>query len=406
MSFHELPTFHPSRPAEMPGPRAVRAAADGALAALPPRGRITVVVNDPQRHTDSAAVLAALAGRLAGRVARVLVATGSHRFDAETRRPHESRLRQALGETGRDAEIAWHDADAPGVELPLPGGGNWKADPRLLEAEGILAVGSVEPHYFAGFTGAHKTCTIGCATREDIRRNHAHAVRPDARPTRLAGNPVAEGIRSMADSLASRIPCAAVNLVQAGEEVLAAFGGTLHETLPPAAEIAGRVFCRDVDAPQDAVVAEVPPPLGRSLYQADKGIQNTAPAVRDGGLLVLVAGCEEGLGQDAFCDLLRRAPAMEEVRALLDRRGYRLGDHKAVRLRSLTDPAGRGVRLRFVSPGLDAAAAALTGGEKAESVEAAFASARLELGRCRAARVLDAGNVVLRVRGGEEAAEI
>ena len=382
----DIPVVAPA--ADGDGPAGVPGAVCSAWERLgrPPAARLTVAVNDPQRHTDTPRVLAALR-ELAGDGLRLVVACGSHRFDPGARRRFERRLTDGAGA----ASIAWHDA----TEDSLVDVGGWRAHPWLAAAEAVLAVGSVEPHYFAGFTGAHKTLTVGTAAYADIERNHVHALSPECRPARLMGNPVHDGIARMLHSLATGRRLAAVNLVQSGSRILAAFGGEPLAALQAAVPIARRTFARTTDTPADAVVAEVAGPLGRSFYQADKGIKNTEAGVRDGGVVVLVAGCEDGLGQDRFCELLREASTHAEARRLVAERGYRLGDHKAVRLRALTDPAGRGVRLLIVAPGLSEADASLLGAGKAATVAKALSSAGVDPEQDRVVHVEDAGNACL-----------
>ncbi len=391
MNSTAIGTFSPGRSGEPPPEPALDQAVERALSCLgrlPPTG-LTVLVNDPQRHTDSPAALRLLGERVRPLPLRVLVACGSHRFDQAARRRFEATLLDAAPV----ATVHWHDARADDLVAVAPG--LWRGHPWLLDAPALLAVGSVEPHYFAGFTGAHKTATIGCAAYGEIESNHAHALSGDCRPCRLDGNPVHEGVRDMVRSLEALRPVGAVNLVQAGPRVLAAAGGRPLDALRELEPFCRECFTRRINQQADAVIVQADGPLGRSFYQADKAIKNNEWAVRDGGAMVLEAPCQDGIGQDAFVRLLREAPTWRQAADLVARQGYRLGDHKSVRLRYLTDPACRSVRVFAVSAGLSQADAAALGFTKAHSAEQALQQAGIDPARDRVLRVQDAGNLCL-----------
>jgi len=366
-----------------------RSVAD-ALRLLPTSGRLTVLVNDPQRQTASRPVLEQLAGQFPPQRLRVVVAAGAHRSSPAAR----GAFQEALCGEMPFAQVAWHDSRSDAL-VPIGPKESWRGHPWLLDGDGLLAIGSVEPHYFAGFTGAHKTATIGVAAHADIEANHAAALGSDCRPARLAGNPVAEGVFAMLASLVAVRPVAAVNLVQAGRSILAAAAGEPLAALRAAADRAGEALVHRVDRAADAVVAEVTGPLGESFYQADKGIKNNEWAVRDGGCMVLVAPCGRGVGEDSFFRLLRDAPSCEAALAAVRSRGYRLGDHKAVRLRHLTDPDARGVRGFIVSDGISAEEASVLGLSKADSAAAALAAAGIDPISRRVYHIRDAGNLTV-----------
>ncbi|MCX7010422.1 MAG: lactate racemase domain-containing protein, partial [Kiritimatiellaeota bacterium] len=348
-----------------------------------------VIINDPQRGTASPRVLAAIRNRFSYPAPRVLVATGSHRFSAEAQTAFEAPLRK-LGFT----TIGWHDARASDlVDL-----GGWRAHPWLAAARTILAIGSVEPHYFAGYTGAHKTLTIGCASYTDIERNHAGAMDPVCRPCHLETSPVHFGVLAKLRVLEADRRLAVINLFQAGDEIRAAAGGTPEVALAALAPLVGQTYLHAIERPADVVIARVAGPLACSFYQADKGIKNNEAAVRSGGVLILEAICPQGIGQNAFFHLLRQATDHRTVRAFVQARGYQLGDHKVVRLRYLTDPACRNVRLFIVSPGLTADDARILGATKAASVEEALRAAGVADDSALVCDVEDAGNTCLEVR--------
>lgn len=358
--------------------------------------RPLLVVNDPDRDTDTHSVFLGLdvALRTLGRIARfdLLIAAGSHRWAGPDRARFEERL-LADCPLALDS-ISWHDA-TDAAELVAIGDGRFHR--RLAQARAILAVGSVEPHYYAGLTGAHKTMTIGCAARDTIEANHAAALDPAAAPFRLEGNPVYDGIAAMARAVAAGRAAQGVNLVMRGDTLVDAAAGDWHETLASLSPAVIRLYAYRAERAADLLLLSARGALSRTLYQADKAIKNNEAAVRDGGAIILDAPCENGVGSAAFMELLAAAPTHAAAVAEVARRGYRLGDHKAVRLRRLTDPAARGVRLAVVSPHLTDAQVALIGGRRFELTDDACRWARAELpdSITAAIHVEDAANVAV-----------
>ena len=355
-----------------------------AVEAKAARQPLTLVVNDPHRFTDTRsfidavfAILDALpvVGSQPG--VRLLVAAGTHESDALERSAHEERM--AAPYLARFAEIEWHDGadDERLARVGEYGFHRWMAGGGFY-----LACGSLEPHYFAGVTGAHKTLTVGVMSRASIERNHAGAMSPDVAPMRLAGSPVHEGIVAALGALeknGARLLC--VNQVIVGGRVVAVTGGHPLAALDQGVGLVRACFAHTVDEPLDVVVARVGAPLDRDLYQADKGIKNTEAAVKDGGVLVLDAACPRGVGLDHFVEMLRAAPTYAAAIELVGRRGYRLGDHKAVRLRALTDL--RGVRVAIISAAIDPATSAVLGMQVFATREKAAAWLRQLMGELR-----------------------
>lgn len=69
-------------------------------------------------------------------------------------------------------------------------------------------------------------------------------------------------------------------------------------------------------------------PKDINLYQAQKGLDNAAYSVKNGGTIILVAECIEGLGEKLFSDWMLNAKIPDEpLKWIKDE--FRLGTHKA-----------------------------------------------------------------------------
>jgi nickel-dependent lactate racemase len=356
---------------------------------------LTILLNDADRFTDSRSALEAVlqVARDQGLEPRfrILFACGSHIYSAEQKRRHEERVLPE--EMTRSADLSWHDSRDPGLVLPI---GPTHLHHWVVEGDCHLVVGSMEPHYFAGITGAHKTLTVGVMSYDSLRLNHERALSSEASGLKLEGNPVYEGIAAVVNSLQAKGKrIFAVNETLAGGGLVACTAGDPLDSLGRGFNTMSLLFSRKVSRPVDLIVARVRPPLDKSLYQADKGIKNVEAAVRDRGVILLEAPCEEGVGLDRFFRLMERAPTHSMTLELVEKDGYELGDHKAVRLRALTER--RGVRLGIVSSRLSDVEAGTVGLEPFDGAPEAARWAIDRVGQSGGSALIveDAGNMTI-----------
>lgn len=295
---------------------------------------VLVIVNDATRPTPTAAMLDALVPAFAGKGIGVdgltlLVATGAHRG------PTEAEYRQILGGhyDALRGRCAAHDSrkDADLVDLGKTRNGTpIVLNRKLFEWDRIVATGSVEPHYFAGFTGGRKAFLPGVAAYRTIEANHRLALGKSAHSLALEGNPVHEDMMDALPLLKAPV-FSLMTVLDKEQRVAAAAAGDLMGSFYAAVDTAKRIFCVPVPEKADVVVSIAKFPMDIDLYQSQKAIDNGAVALKDGGTLILVSSCRDGIGDEAYANLLASADtpsgAMEKIRA-----GYKLGYHKAAKM--------------------------------------------------------------------------
>jgi nickel-dependent lactate racemase len=279
------------------------------------------IVNDGTRPTRTRAVIDE-----GGLECHYIVATGAHAS------PTEEELRYIFGPGAGEKRILIHDARQSPCRFI--GSTRRNTPVRFNEAiftyERILVIGSVEPHYFAGFTGGRKGLLPGVAAYDTIERNHAHYFSPGAKVLELQGNPVHEDMMEAIDLL--DIPILSLNMVLTKSgEVLGAFSGSLGDSLLRAAELAQSYYAVEIEREADLVVACAPYPMDADLYQSHKALLNGARACRTGGKIVLVSQCRNGIGPSTFYELMTSHRDLGDLLSFA-RDNYRLGYHKAASL--------------------------------------------------------------------------
>lgn len=296
-------------------------------------GEFLIVVNDATRQTPTAKVLKGLDEIFHGSEPEVLVATGSHRA------PTEDELKSILGDFmgGHSGRIGYHDSRTSQM---LEVGVTSRHTPvrvnrRLLEFDRVLLINSVEPHYFAGFTGGRKSILPGLSSYETIEANHKHALEPGARSMALAGNPVHEDMVEAVQFLDSE-KLFSVNLVLDGQGRICFVGaGDIMGSFDEAVDHSREVNSVQVGGLSDIVITAASPPSDVDLYQSQKALDNAKLAVRKGGSIIFVSKCREGIGKRDFFDLIAEE---SEPSAVLEKlkSGYKLGWHKAAKMAEMT----------------------------------------------------------------------
>jgi nickel-dependent lactate racemase len=294
---------------------------------------ILFLVNDATRPTPTAHILDHLADVIEERHLHFLVATGSHRPPT----PEEYAVIFGPWYERYQKNIFSHDvrADTEMITLGTTSRGTPLAlNRRVVDTHKVVAISSVEPHYFAGYTGGRKSFFPGVAAYQSMEHNHRLALEEGVSPLALAGNPVHEDLAEAMGVLEGKEIYSLQVVLNRSHRICAAFTGSLEETFSAAAQKAHEVFAVKVSELADIVVTVAPPPMDIDLFQAHKAIEHGKLALKEGGILILVSQCPKGVGNEGFYRLLCRATDPEEVYSLIEA-SYTLGDHKAAKIADL-----------------------------------------------------------------------
>ena len=294
---------------------------------------VLLIVNDATRPTPTARVLEIVYQMIRPFDIRFMVATGAHRP------PTEEEYRQIFGrffeefKTGiythnarSDEDMVYIAKSRNGTEIYL--------NKMFAEAQKILIISSVEPHYFAGYTGGRKSILPGVASYQTIEQNHRLALSPRAKALALEGNPVHEDMKDALAAIKDKDIFSIMTVLDKNQRIYAATAGDVNDSFVAAVNKANEVFVVRIREKTDIVVTVAKHPMDIDLYQSQKAIENGKLALKTGGVLILVSKCRYGVGDESFLNLLASCPAPREVSKKIEE-GYKLGYHKAAKIAEL-----------------------------------------------------------------------
>ncbi len=301
---------------------AIEAALNAPIGTLPlaqlahGKGSAVIVICDITRPVPNRTLLPPIlsileaAGIPAERIT-ILIATGTHR-------PNEGEeLRQLIGEEiAARYRVVNHDSHDRESQLYLgvsPNGVPVRLDRTYCEADLKITVGLIEPHFMAGYSGGRKLIMPGVADFETVQRWHC----PRFLESPLATNGSVDGNPVHAESLAiaRMMPPDLILDVTLDESnrITGVFAGELEQAWKRGVEFAAQHVRAAAPELADIVVTSCAGyPLDATFYQAVKGMVGALPVVKEGGTIIIVAECAEGIGSPLFTRTLLEAGDLEQ----------------------------------------------------------------------------------------------
>jgi len=251
---------------------------------------------------------------------KILIATGTHK------RLVKDDYRSFLSDYIVDNyEIIEHDFDNGNVHIGYTVRGTPVDINRLiLNADRVLAIGGMLPHYFAGLGGGPKLIVPGCASRRTIETNHKMTIHPvqtypsGCRPGNIIGNPVIEDIIECVQLLPEIYHIGI--LLGESEEPIKIFAGEIITTYKEMSIVAKKLFGVEEKDFAELVIASCGGyPKDIDLLQAHKSLLHASYMLKPGGTMLFFAECSEGIGSNGM-EMLLKLGNYEYVKAELLKR--------------------------------------------------------------------------------------
>jgi nickel-dependent lactate racemase len=267
--------------------------------------RVCILICDITRPVPNGIILPVLVEQLiSAGVERdhiqILVATGLHR-------PNENNeLLEVIGDewVAENIRIENHYArnDSDHVYIGKTKAGTpVKLDRRLVESDLRIAIGLVEPHFMAGYSGGRKIITPGVAHKDTITFLHSATFmeHPRAANCVLDGNPLHQEQLEIVEMIGGAL---AINAIIDDNRQLSYINfGDIIESHKEAIE-----FLRpysEVYVPQrfkTVVTSSAGYPLDKTYYQTVKGMVGAKEIMSPGGDLFIVSEISEGMGSPEY----------------------------------------------------------------------------------------------------------
>ncbi len=290
---------------------------------------IVIIVSDITRPAPFAILLKTILQELISygipqSAIHIQVANGTHR------KMTESEMRYHYGNWVVDNfSIANHDCRA--VDLvhlgALASGNELYVNKRVAEADFIITIGVISPHYFAGFGGGRKSVLPGISGYETVRHNHSNIIHHYAALGNLEGNKIHLEMTEAAAKVG--IDFTVQSILNHEKKLVQCFAGSLNDAFYEGVKFFNENNSVKFSEKADAVIVSVGGyPKDINFYQSQKALNSTIDLVKEGGTVILVTESRENMGQDEMEKQLRKANTVDDL-FKVDQKDIQIGGHRA-----------------------------------------------------------------------------
>jgi len=309
-----------------------------------PGEKVLIVVPDATREVACGQVINVVVRRLIANGTapfdiNIIFATGIHRrvTDDEKRAivtPFIAQRIKTLDHSPRDiAQLVRLGETSDGIPIEL--------NRALVDNQKIILIGGIAFHYFAGLTGGRKLICPGLASSRTISATHKLAFDCERKTRRsgvgtalLDGNAVHEAFVDAALAI-KPVLCISTFVNDAGE-LTGLICGDLIASHRKACDSFSAEHSLKISEKRGLVIASCGGlPYDINLIQAHKALDAASRACLDGGTIILLAECSDGLGRADFLKWFETKDSSELADRLCE--GYQVNGQTAWNLMRINE---------------------------------------------------------------------
>ena len=228
----------------------------------------------------------------------ILIATGCHRGTTK-----DELVAKFGEEIVAKEKIYVHDCEETDMLVnigTLPSGGECIVNKLAVEADLLVSEGFIEPHFFAGYSGGRKSVLPGVCSKTTVLANHcAEFIHSEyARTGILENNPIHKDMLWAAR--AAKLSYIVNVVLDEDKKVVYAVAGDVERAHEAGCAFLSQ-YCGAKATESDIVISTNGGyPLDQNIYQSVKGMTAAEAAVRQGGVIIMIAAANDGTGGEEF----------------------------------------------------------------------------------------------------------
>ena len=309
---------------------------------------VCVLVEDHTRSEPHWELLSAVTPHLKDASSiQFMVTTGSHEVDHPGNRAIVDTIKRAAADAHlANYRIKIHDChDKDMVNL----GRTSRGTPVIIDSVaancGVYVVLSdMKAHYFAGYSNALKSFLPGICAFESIEHNHAMALDPNSTfgrhpyhpDPKRRNNPLADDMREAMEIITKKAKVFTLAVISSGTKLVWADAGLIRPVIERGIEVLDETASFTVKSTPRIIVSPGGYPEDISLYHAQRALELTKNAVTDGGEILFLAECKDGVApEEAVENFYNKLKAPLDTVLKSISKKYHLYEHKAYKFAEL-----------------------------------------------------------------------